>query len=108
MTKVILRLEALALFAASLFLYGIFQGSWGMFIALFLTPDISFIGYAKNEKVGAFLYNLVHNYVLAFLCMAVGMYTDTLFLTGYGIILFSHVSLDRVLGFNLRQATTHS
>lgn len=99
------RIDGLAVFLASLFLYSLFGESWGMFIALFLTPDIAFIGYAKSERIGIILYNALHNYGAALMLMVVGVVSNTPFITGYGIILMSHVSFDRFIGFSLKTTT---
>lgn len=106
MVKWLLHAEGLALFAFALFLYQTFEGNWWLFLLLLFTPDISMLGYIKDKKLGATLYNLMHNYVLAFILLAVGYwgFPDTLILY-VGIILLAHVGLDRSLGYGLKYPT---
>jgi hypothetical protein len=61
--KPLLHLEGAAVFAASLFAYHSYHGSWLLFVLLFLLPDVSMIGYVINARVGAMTYNAVHTYV---------------------------------------------
>jgi hypothetical protein len=91
---------------AALFFYFKLQGSWLFFIVLFLTPDISMIGYLKNTKLGALTYNLVHNYASALSMIVIGqLIAGNILITQIGIIIFAHVSLDRFLGFGLKYPT---
>lgn len=65
------------------------------------------IGYIKNKKIGAFIYNFVHNYVLALLCIFLGyILLKNTIVTLIGIILFAHVSIDRFLGYGLKYSTS--
>jgi hypothetical protein len=61
--KPLLHLEAAAVFFASLFAYQHNHASWLLFVLLFLTPDVSMIGYAFNARVGAITYNAAHTFV---------------------------------------------
>jgi Domain of unknown function (DUF4260) len=47
----------------SLLSYHWSHGSWLQFALLFLLPDLSMLGYAANNSVGAITYNAVHTYV---------------------------------------------
>ena len=42
--RTLLRLEGLALFLGMTLLYGVWDGSWWIYAALFLAPDLSFVG----------------------------------------------------------------
>ena len=59
-----LRLEGAAAFVAGLALYGWLGGPWLLVIPLLLLPDLSAIGYLRGPRVGAFTYNVVHNWAL--------------------------------------------
>ena len=61
MNTKILRLEGLVAFLLALALYFKFNGNWLIFVLLILVPDVSIAGYLKNNKIGAYFYNLVHN-----------------------------------------------
>ena len=57
-----LRLEGAAVFVAGLAAYGWLGGPWLLLIPLLLLPDVSAVGYLRDPRVGAFTYNLVHNW----------------------------------------------
>ncbi len=102
MVKRILQLEGVVFFLISLYLFHLRDQSWLIFILLLFTPDISMIGYLRNKKIGAIIYNLGHNYILAIAFVILGNVTPNGWMVTYGIILFAHVSLDRALGFGLK------
>ena len=98
-----LHLEALAIFVATLYLYHTSDASWGLFVLLFFIPDLSVLGYiTRNKKIGAIVYDVIHNYVLALSLMAGGLFSDYTILYPLGIILAAHISFDRLIGFGLR------
>src|SRR5436305_13043097 len=45
--RTMLRLEGLALFLGMTLLYWCWDGSWWIYAALFLAPDLSFLGYLR-------------------------------------------------------------
>jgi len=65
MMKSIVHLEGLVFFLSALFFYHSINGNWLVFLLLLSTPDISMIEYMKDKRIGATLYNLKHNYILA-------------------------------------------
>jgi hypothetical protein len=103
MVKKILHLEGLIFFLTALFFYHQLQSNWLVFIVLLFLPDISMVGYLKDKKLGAMLYNLMHNYILALVIIVFGaaLFKNT-FVELLGIILFAHVGLDRFLGYGLK------
>lgn len=101
-----LQLEGLAIFLIAISFWGKMSGNWWLFLILFFTPDISMLGYLKDKKLGAMLYNLVHNFFLAFIILALGeAILNSQMVSLAGIILFAHVGLDRFLGFGLKYPT---
>lgn len=101
-----LQLESIFFFLVAVLFYNQVSGNWLLFVLLLLVPDISMVGYLKNPKTGALLYNLVHNYILALTLAIIGFtLLQNNFLTQIGIILFAHVSMDRALGFGLKEPT---
>ena len=56
----ILRLEGAALLVASVLAYAQFGQGWELFAVLILAPDLSMIGYLRDPKLGAMVYNLAH------------------------------------------------
>jgi hypothetical protein len=65
--RTLLRLEALALFAAALLLYAQSGATWKLFAALILVPDLSFVFYLFGTRAGAIAYNTMHSTVGAFM-----------------------------------------
>src|SRR4051794_26016979 len=76
--------------------------SWWTWLLLFLLPDISIIGYAINNKAGAICYNLFHHRSIAVLCFIAGFLLKNISLQLAGLLLFSHSSFDRMLGYGLK------
>ncbi len=60
-----LRAEALISLAAAMAVFSSQAGNWLYFAALFFTPDFSMLGYLGGNRLGAFTYNLFHNYTIA-------------------------------------------
>lgn len=100
--NVLLKLEEAAIFLLGIFLFSNLDFAWWWFPALLLLPDIGMIGYAINPKIGAFTYNLLHHRLLACLVAVYGLtFGDEYWQLG-AIILFAHISMDRVFGYGLK------
>jgi len=106
MVKIILRLENLGILATSLYFYQQLHGNWLLFILILLSLDVSMIGYLKNKKIGSLLYNLVHNYLLALLLIAIGVYLQRSEVTSLGLIVSAHIGIDRFVGYGLKYPTS--
>jgi hypothetical protein len=102
MISLLLRLEGLTFFLLSTGLYSVMGMGWGTYILLILTPDLSMVGYKKDKKTGAFLYNLIHNYAVSILLVAVGLSLGAKWLISYGLVLTAHIGIDRFLGLGLK------
>jgi hypothetical protein len=98
----ILKLEELAMFALSIFLFAQLHFAWWWYLVFILSPDISMIGYAVNNKVGAILYNIFHHKGLSIVVYILGFYLHNEYLQFAGIILFGHSSMDRMMGYGLK------
>src|SRR6478672_198475 len=72
-----LRLEGAAAFAAGLALYGWLGGPWLLVIPLLLVPDLSAVGYLRGPRLGAFTYNLVHNWALGLAVLGLAVATNS-------------------------------
>lgn len=105
MTTKIQRLEGLFIFLLAIFVYFKLEGNWLLFILLLFLPDISMVGYIKDAKLGAFIYNLGHNLVLPIVFFIFGVILNIELLTFLGLIFGAHVGLDRALGFGLKEKT---
>jgi hypothetical protein len=100
--NLILKSEALAFFVACLWAYSLVGASWTLFLLLLLVPDIFMIGYAKNSKLGALVYNAGHTYNIPFLLLGLFLLIHTPILLPLSIIWIAHISMDRMLGFGLK------
>ncbi|MGL4612172.1 MAG: DUF4260 domain-containing protein [Trueperaceae bacterium] len=96
------RLEGLTLFVAGVYAWFALGGNGWLFLLLLLSPDVSMLGYTVNARVGAALYNLAHNYTLPALCVALGLWLDVSALTLGGVLILTHIGLDRMLGYGLK------
>ncbi len=100
-----LRLEGLAILAASILFYRWLLGSWTMFAAVFLVPDISIAGYLGGPATGARLYNLAHNYVVPIFLATYSISVGREDLVAYALIWTAHIGFDRMLGIGLKYPT---
>ena len=100
--KWLLKVEELALFGASIWVFGTLGFAWWWFPVLLFAPDLSMVGYLFGTRVGAAAYNAVHHKVLGLAVFALGSLLPLPWLQLAGVILFSHSSLDRALGFGLK------
>ena len=100
--KTLLKLEEFFLFGLALFLFSELDYSWGWYALLFLTPDLSMIGYLHSPHVGSWTYNLIHHKGLAVAMYALGYLLSIPWLMFAGTLLLGHSSLDRVFGYGLK------
>lgn len=97
-----LRLEGLAAFFAGLALFGATGGNWLFVVPLILLPDLSATGYLVSPRVGAFTYNLVHNWVPGIVVLGIGAWLASPALVLAAAILIAHVGMDRAVGYGLK------
>jgi hypothetical protein len=97
-----LRLEGLAMFVATVALYAHLQLNGWLFLLLLLVPDIAMIGYLRNPQFGALIYNLAHNYALAFGLIGLALAAQWTVGVMLGLIWVAHISMDRALGYGLK------
>lgn len=101
-----LRLEGAALLATSVLVFHALGGSWALFAALFLVPDVSLLGYLAGPRIGAPIYNAAHSLLgplaLGALGFAVGGGASPLL--PIAAIWVAHVGFDRMLGYGLKYA----
>ena len=105
--RVWLRAEAAAAFAAGLALYGWLGGPWLAVVPLLLVPDVSMVGYLRDPRLGALLYNLVHNWVLGLGVLGLGLATSATPVAIAGAVLITHVGMDRAMGYGLKLSSFH-
>ena len=100
--KNIIKLEELAMFGLSSWTLYFFNAEWWCYLLLLLGPDISMIGYAGGNKLGAFMYNLFHHKGVAIVFFVLGFLLSDVTIQIAGAILFGHSSMDRMFGYGLK------
>ncbi|MCM4155446.1 DUF4260 domain-containing protein [Gramella sp. AN32] len=100
--KTILKLEEFGLLLFGIWAFSNLDLSWGWYVGLFLVPDIGMLGYLLNKKYGAILYNIFHHRFIAVILFFIGYFIQNEFVMMAGIILFSHIAFDRMLGYGLK------
>ena len=76
--------------------------SWWIWPFLFLSPDISMLGYLVNTHWGAFCYNLFHHKITAAMLAITGYFLHHDLMLFIGLLLYAHSSFDRVFGYGLK------
>ncbi len=104
--KLTLKLEELLMFVLGIFAFNQLSFVWWLFLVLFLVPDIGMLGYIVNPKFGAVTYNLFHHKGIAILLYVLGVFLKVEIIELIGVILFSHASFDRLLGYGLKYSTS--
>ena len=94
--KTLVRLEELALFLFSVYLFSTLSFPWWLFPVLLLAPDLSMIGYAGGAALGAEIYHAVHHRGVALILYVAGVWLALPAVSLAGVILLAHSSLDRV------------
>lgn len=69
---------------------------------MFLSPDISMLGYLAGPSAGAFTYNLFHHKAVAAAVLAAGFLMHLPVVLFIGLVLYAHSAYDRVLGYGLK------
>lgn len=100
--KSLIKLEELLLAGLAFYLFLALDYAWWWFPLLFLTPDLSMLGYLLGPKVGAWTYNFVHHKGVAIALLVLGGYAGIQWLQLAGLVLLGHSSLDRVFGYGLK------
>lgn len=103
--RLMLRLEGLAVLLLALAAYARLDADWGLFAALFLLPDVSFLAYLAGPRVGAAAYNAAHSSVGALVLLALGVLAAMPTALVVALVWLAHIGFDRALGFGLKYAT---
>ena len=102
--RTLLRLEGLALFTGMTLLYGVWDGSWWIYAALFLVPDLSFAAYLAGPRFGALVYNAAHSYLAPMVVITTGFATASPLVLSIAMIWLAHIGFDCALGYGLKYA----
>ncbi len=101
-----LRSEGLVLLAAAVAAYftGLDEPWWLVPLVLFV-PDVFMIGYARSQRLGAWIYNFAHSYPAPAALGAVAVLLDASLWQGVALVWFAHIGMDRALGYGLKYDT---
>ena len=97
-----LRIEGLVIAVLAAILYGRTGASWWLFAALWLTPDLSMLGYLGGPRWGSYCYNVVHSYLLPAVLAAAALFAPKAGLLPFALLWFNHIGVDRLLGYGLK------
>lgn len=97
-----IKVEELAMFGFSIFLFSQTSFAWWWYLVLILVPDIGMLGYLAGNRTGAITYNLFHHKAIAIVILCFGWFFSLNWLFLAGIILFGHSSMDRIFGYGLK------
>lgn len=100
--RLFLRLEGLFLAAITAVLYARTGANWWLFAALWLTPDLSMLGYLAGPCWGARCYNAIHTTVTPLTLALVALLLHTGSPLPYALIWLNHIGVDRLLGYGLK------
>lgn len=104
-TKTFQRLEGFAILAAATAIYFFLGFHWLPYILLLFAFDVSMAGYALNNKVGAFLYNLGHSFIIPAVLITLGILLKLDVAVLVALMWFAHIGMDRALGYGLKKNT---
>lgn len=96
------RADAAVLLVITLWVVTTTSSSWIWFWVLFLTPDLSMIGYVFGPRVGAVTYNAGHLYAWPAGLLAAGVAYHASFATTAALSWIAHIAFDNVVGYGLK------
>jgi hypothetical protein len=103
--RLLLRAEGLVVAVAAFALYFHADYPWWLLVALALAPDLSMVGYLAGPIVGAAAYDAAHTYALPIVLVTVGVIADADIAIRLGLIWFTHIGVDRAIGYGLKYPT---
>jgi hypothetical protein len=100
--KQIVHVEYAIAFALTILFYIHLHFPFWLFVVLFFVPDLTMLGYTKNAKIGAAVYNFGHTFIFPML-LALGylVFSNDYLLIG-SIIWIAHICMDRAIGAGLK------
>jgi len=100
--RTLLRLEGLVVLAGAVIAYQQVGAGWGAFALLFLLPDLSLLGYLRDARTGALLYNAAHSTLGPAALIAIGATAAQPVALALGLVWTAHIGFDRLLGYGLK------
>lgn len=101
--RLLLRAEGALVLVAAVVAFRSLGGSWAVFAALFLVPDLSLFGYLVGRRAGAIAYNTAHSYLAPGALALTGIWFPAVL--PFAAIWVAHVGFDRMLGYGLKYAS---
>lgn len=98
----LLRLDGLAVAVAVITAFAVTGGNWWIFALLILAPDLSMLGLALGERIGAQVYNWAHSYTLPIILGAAGSLGGPTWMLHVALIWAAHIAIDRAIGYGLK------
>ena len=99
------RIESAAILALLLMAYHATGLSLVWLLVFILAPDISMLGYLKDPKIGAVIYNIGHSYIIPVILLIVSFHLQSSVWMAISLIWALHIAIDRALGFGLKLPT---
>src|SRR5262245_9553367 len=100
-----IRVDAIAIFMAAVWVMTVTHGRWSWFLGLFLCPDLSISAYLFGSRVGAVVYNTAHIYAWPLALLGTGLANQESFMTTAALSWIAHITLDQALGYGLKLPT---
>lgn len=98
----LIRLENAFVFITAVIIYFIFGFSLWIFLLFLLVPDISMLGYLIDKKIGSYVYNIGHSYIVPILITLFYLVIGENLLLEIALIWLAHISMDRTIGYGLK------
>jgi len=105
MPRRLLNGEAAVFFFSAIALYVHQGGSLLLFVLLIFAPDLGMLGYLANPRLGSVIYNTIHFYLLPVALLVVCVAAESSIGVQIALIWFTHISMDRVVGYGLKYPT---
>jgi hypothetical protein len=101
--QLLLRLEGFVVAAVTALAYARTGVSWWWFLALWLAPDLSMLGYLAGPCRGARVYNAIHTYVgPAAMGVCAWLLHANVVALAIALTWANHIGVDRFLGYGLK------
>ncbi|MEJ1968041.1 MAG: DUF4260 domain-containing protein [Rhizomicrobium sp.] len=97
--RTLLRLEGLAVPAATIWIYWPWSFDWRLFALLFLAPDLGFLAYLAGPRMGAVVYNAAHSTNGALGLAVAALALDQPAMVAAALIWLAPIGFDRALGY---------
>ncbi|MGM0592576.1 MAG: DUF4260 domain-containing protein [Halobacteriota archaeon] len=101
----LLQIEGLVVFVGATVAFFWVGGSVLLFVLSLLVPDLSMVGYLRDEHVGSALYNFGHLYLVPAVVGVVGVWQGSTPLLLGACVWTAHIGMDRAIGFGLKYPT---